>query len=345
VETSKEIHDRMLTNVSDEYEKTIGSFIYDATMPGAVIFAETQAEIEAVESKMDVYNLTSSELTKFVYQRTGIMRKAATIASTTVLITGDVGSTINIGDLVGTDTLNFIVLETKTIEETGSMLVLVGSELPGVVGNVPTNTINQFPVSIDGLNTVTNPTAVDNGYREETDWELIQRYFDKLQRPGKAGNIYHYLEWARSVIGVGDAKVIPQWNGLLTVKVVVIDSNKQPASAGLITEAFNYIEGERPFGADVTVVSAAPLLINLTFTLTLEGGYVEATVIESIKENISLYLQEIAFKSSVVSYAKTGGILIETEGVLDYENLLVNGATANIPIGVEEVAIMGGVNE
>lgn len=345
VETEQQIHERMMYNTEDDYDKTTGQFISDANMAAAVEFSIMQEEIEYVEGLMDVENLEGNDLSRFVYQRTGITRKLATKSVTTVVISGSAGSVINVGDLVGTDTLNFVVLEEAVIPESGQVTVFVSSELYGAIGNVPAGSINRFPVSISGLVNVYNPDSVTNGYEAETDEELLQRYFDKLQRPGKAGNKYHYEEWAKEVVGVGGVRVIPRWAGPLTVKVVVIDSNKQPASEELRQNVFGHIEEERPFGADVTVLSASSVPINITATLTLADGYAEPAVIGTIKNNIVEYLRSLAFKTTFVSYARIGSEIIDSEGVLDYTNLLVNGASANIPIGNEEVAIMGGVNE
>lgn len=341
----EEIHGRMMANVDDDYDKSNGSFIWDSTKVSAIELGVLHEKAEEIQSKQDVENLTDNELTRFVYQRTGIIRKPATKAVTTVIISGSVGSVIQVGDLVGTDTHNFVSLEEKTVGESGTVNVLVESEEFGSVGNVPMGAINRFPVSISGLANVYNPNPVTNGYEAESDSELRQRYYDKLQRPGKAGNKYHYEEWAKSVVGVGDARVIPRWNGPLTVKVVLIDSNRQPASPELVDEVFDYIEEERPFGADVTVVSAAGVPINISVTLSLAPEYVEEDVVQTIAVNLANYLRGLAFKSTFVSYAKIGSEIIDSEGVIDYQDLLVNGGVANIPIGNEEVAIMGGVNE
>ena len=346
METEKEIHSRMLSNVGDEYDKSDGSFIYDATKPAAIEFEKQQQDIAIVQGKMDIENLIGDELARFVYQRTGITRKPATTATTTVVISGAEGSVINQGDLVGTDTLNFVVLESVIIPQSGQVSVLVASQLEGAIGNVPANSINRFPVSIIGLINVFNPEAVRNGYEAETDAELKERYYDKLQRPGKAGNPYHYEEWAKEVIGVGDVRVFPKFNGPLTMKVVIIDANKQPADDGLVSKTLEHISNEMPFGVDeLVVLSATPVPIDITVNLTLASGYTEAMVIGNIKENIETYLKKIAFNTTFVSYAKIGSEIIDSEGVLDYQNLLVNGTIANVPIGVEEIATVGGVNE
>lgn len=335
----------MLSHVDEELDKSTGSFIYDVTKPVAIEFERKEKEIQSVKDKLDIENLTGDELERFVYQKTGITKKVATKATTTVIISGSTGALIKKGDLVGTDTIHFVSLEEKSIDESGLMYVLVECEQFGAIGNVPANSINKFPVTIQGLVNVYNPEKVTNGYDAESDTDLRNRYYDKLQKPAKAGNKYHYEQWAKSVTGVGNARVFPRWNGLLTVKVVIIDSNKQPASLELISDVNQFIENEAPFGADVTVTSATPISININVNLTIAEGYTETQAIESIEDNITNYLQEIAFVETYVSYARLGSIIIESEGVLDYQNLQVNGGTANIPIQEEEVAIIGGVNE
>ena len=345
METEEQIHRRMMNGIDEDYDKSNGGFIWDSTKATVPEFALMQKEVELVEGKLDIENLKSDELTRFIYQRTGVKRKLATTATTTVVISGSEGASIKIGDLVGSDNVNFESLEDKVVGESGLMHVLVESQIFGPIGNIPANSINRFPVSISGLVNVYNSEPVTNGYEAETDAELRQRYYDKLQRPGKAGNKYHYEEWAKEVVGVGGVRVIPRWNGPLTVKVVIIDSNQQVADEELRLRVFDHIETERPFGADVTVVSATGVPINISVTLMLLPDYLEPVVTTTIKKNILDYLNSLAFKTTFVSYAKIGAEIIASEGVQDYQNLLVNLGTSNVPIGNEEVAIMGGVNE
>lgn len=346
-ETELEIHNRMLTKTSDEYDKSDGSFIYDATKPPAIELAYLQEQIEIVESKLDIMNLKDDELERFVYTRTAITRKFATYATSILKIVGAVGTKINVGDLVSTPSgILYEVIESVTIDSTGTINVKVICQSPGAIGNTPANTITILPISIDGVVSITNQSAVTNGYNAETDEELRERYFDKLQRPGKAGNKYHFEEWAKSVVGVGDARCIPRYNGPLSVKVIIIDSNGMPASSELVATTRTLIESEMAFGVeDLAVVGATAVPINLAVTLRLLSSAEMGTVVANIKANIKAYLKELAFKANRVSYAKIGALIIETEGVADYENLLVNGATANVEILDDQVAIVGGVNE
>lgn len=349
--TEENIKREMLANVSNEIDKGERSFTHDALAPAAIKFAETYIDLEVLVGKLDVENLEGEELEKYVFQRTGISRKSATKATTTVTVSGQEGAKISKGDLVGADTVNFISTEDKTIDSTGQMTVLVECELAGSVGNVPAGAIKYFPISIAGLASVTNLEPVTNGYDAESDENLLERYYGRIRTPATSGNKYHYLNWAKEVVGVGDARVVPLWDGPNTVKVIIIDSNKQPASIDLVNAVQEYIdpgingfgEGQAPIGAFCTVVSATDKAIDITFTVTRNANYTVEQIKTNVENNIKEYLKEIAFKEDIVSYAKIGAIILGSKGVLDYTNLLVNEGTSNVAIGNEEVAVLGEV--
>ena len=337
--TEENIKKEMLDNISDEVDKTENKFINNAITPAAIKFAETYIGLDYIASKLDVENLKDDELERFVYQRTGQERKPATKATATVIISGQEGAKISKGDLVGADTVNFISTEDKTIDDTGQMAVNIECESSGTIGNVPAGAIKYFPVSIPGLTSVTNTEPITNGYNAESDESLLERYYERIRTPTTSGNKYHYLNWAKEVTGVGDAKVIPLWNGPGTVKVIIVDSNKNPATEDLITNVFQYIEEERPIGATVTVVSAIAKNVEITAKASLAEGYTIQLVLDRFKEALEEYRKDVAFKDSYISYAAIGNILFTVDGVLDYTDLQLNGAMKNIALGEEEIPI------
>lgn len=346
-ETVQEIHRRMLLNTSDSFDKSNGSFIFDAERAVAIEMSTQQVKIDEALSKQNITNLSDDELHLAVYERTGIEHRKAVKSQTHVIISGSQGASIAKGDLVATDTVNFISLEDKVIDVSGSAYLLVECEQAGNVGNVPIGAINRFPLTIPGLINVYNPNAVENGYEAETDAELLERYFERLQNPGKSGNPAHYKQWAKEVIGVGDAKVFPRFNGPLTMQVVIINQDRLPASIALAEDVYAHIAESMPFGVEeLSVLPAESLVINISVELTLKEGLVEAAVIDQIKSDLTeLYFRTIAFKSDLVSYAKIGAIIIDTEGVLDYQNLLINGGISNIIIPEKSIPVIGGINE
>jgi len=347
-DTVDTIHSTLLSSISDTYQKTEGYPTYDLTRAFAIEALALLTEAQTVESKLDVDNLTGDELTRFVSQRKGITRKAATYATCVLSVTGT--GTIATGNLFeSTGNVQFTATETKTITTSGT--VTVQAVTAGETGNVGANSITAIPVTIAGITAVTNVNAAVGGYAEETDTALRKRYYEALQEPATSGNIYHYKQWAKSVSGVGDAKVFPLWNGDNTVQVVIINSNMGVADSALIATVQAYIdpsisgtgEGQAPIGAYCTVASATGLSINISVTVSLISGYVLADVKTAIENNVISYLKSIAFVQNYVSYAKIGNAIIDTEGVSDYSNLLVNSGTANITVGDKAVAILGTV--
>lgn len=351
MEDRQVILSRMLNSVDNKYDKTEGSFFYDALGPAAIEFEQQNQKTNNLRSKLDIENLNGLELERFIKERTGISRKQATKATTIVKLTGQEGAGINVGDLVASETLNYIVQHNEIIGPDKEIFVLVECEALGTVGNVPVRAIKYFPITISGLNTVVNLEPVTNGYDAESDEDLLQRYYERIKTPATSGNQYHYMNWTKEVAGVGDARVLPLWDGNNTVKVIIIDSNKQPANHDLVASVQDYIdpditglgEGQAPIGAYCTVASATGKEIDITFTAVKDINYTLEQVETSVGDSITEYLKSIAFKESLISYAKIGATVLASAGVLDYSDLKINNGTSNITIADQEVAILGEV--
>lgn len=347
--TKVTIHKEMLQSISDDYDKTVGSFMFDATEPPADKLAEGYMDLDVVVNKLSIDNLKDDDLEQRIYERTGITRKKATFATTLVTVTGQPGGIINKGDKVSSDTVNYTFQESKIIDSSGQTDVLVKCDVAGIIGNAPTNSIKSFPITLQGLTSVTNKDPVTNGYDGEPDAELLKRYYERIQTPPTSGNKAHYKNWAKEVTGVGDAKVFPLWNGDNTVKVVIIDSNKAPANSNLIDDVQNHIDpgitglgdGQAPIGAFCTVESATGLTINVSFSASKDPAYTDQQRLNSVEENLTSFFKESSFVESIISYAKIGAIILESDGILDYENLRINGGTANLALSDIEVPVLG----
>lgn len=348
VETEQQIHERMMYNVDDAYDKSPGSFIWEANMAAAIEFSTAQEEIEYVESLMDVENLVGDELARFVNQRTGQERRMATHAIGTVEVEGN--GLVRPNDLFQTSIgVQFEVTAEKLIQGIGQ--VPVRSVLPGSIGNVPAGQIIEIPVSLAGINNVTNSVPTGDGYEEESDDELRQRYYDRIQTPATSGNKWHYRNWAKEVSGVGAVRIVPLWAGPNTVKVIVIDSTMQSVSELLVKAIQDHIDpgktglgdGAAPIGAFCTVVSAIERPILVSFNVVMVQGYDDQLIIDAVSGKITAYLKHIAFQQNFISYAQIGGLILESDGVIDYSNLIVNDGIDNIILTDEEVATLGGV--
>jgi uncharacterized phage protein gp47/JayE len=339
--TKEEIMERMFAQIPNEYDKSEGSIIYDAVVGVATALEDSYIEMETIIDKAFAETAYGEYLDKITAEL-GVYRKPATKATTTVTVSGTDGTVIPAGTRFFVDSIYFVSTESKTISGTVAS-VMVECEEAGTIGNVPANSIVNFE-PIAGVTSVTNPDPVTNGTDEETDDELRERYFEKVQTPATSGNAQHYINWCKEVAGVGDAKVFPLWNGNGTVKCVIINSNKRAADASLVSEVADHIELNRPIGADVTVESATELAINVSVEVILIPGYDLPTVQTSLTTVLTDFLKEIAFKTDYVSYALVGSKILEVPGVSDYSNLTLNGGTSNVTIGNTQVAVVGTVN-
>jgi uncharacterized phage protein gp47/JayE len=339
--TKEEIMGRMLSAISNDYDKSEGSFIYDAVAAIATALEDGYIELDNILDKTFVDTAYDEYLDK-ITEKMGIYRKPSTKATTNLTITGTNGTVIPIGARFFVDSVYFTSTESKTITS-GSASVLVECETPGTIGNVPANSIvNYEPIS--GVTSVTNLNPVTNGTDTETNEELREIYTEQVRTPATSGNVQHYINWCREVVGVGDAKILPLWNGNGTVKCVIVNGNKRAADNTLVNLVTTNVEGKRPIGATVTVVSATELPINISVDIDVLPDLDLTTLQEDIIQTLEDYFQVIAFKSEYISYALVGSKILSVPGVMDYRNLTLNGGTASVTVGNTQVAVVGTVN-
>ena len=336
----EQILSRLLSKISDEFDKAVGSFFYDVNQPVSDEVAQIYTRAEEILKNGFALTATGTYLDSKVAEQ-GITRKPATYSSVLVTVTGTPGAYISKGDKVASDTITFTVDETKSLDETGTATAPAVCDVSGKIGNVPVGAINRFPVTLSGLVSVTNTEPATDGFDEETDEELRTRYFAKVSLPATSGSKYHYVMWAKEVSGVGDAKCLPLWNGNGTVKVIIINSDKGIASEELISEVVNHIEENRPIGAEVTVESAEPLVIDISVSLVLANGVDVDAAKDKVSESITKYLQKNAFSSTYISYAQIGGCILSCDEVNDYGSLTMNGGVENISVSDIQVPIFG----
>lgn len=343
------IHNELLSDIDDGYQKTQGFPTWDITRAFALGIKKVWDFAYEIFDKQDVDNLTGDELTKFVFQRRGIVRKAANAAIGTIKIVMGSG-TITAGDLFASGGgIQFKATESKDVVQGDT--VAIKAVIAGTSGNVATGSITKMPVTIAGISDIINEAKTVDGYNTETDDDLRERYYEALREPVTSGNVYHYKQWAKSISGVGDAKVIGCWNGNNTVKVIIINSDRLPADNTLVKRVQDYIdpeskgigEGEAPVGAYCTVASAVNFPVNINLSVNLTSGYNQDQVIAAIKATITSYLASIAFQKDSVSYAKIGAEIIDLSCITDYDNLTINDVQTKLTINNDAVATLGTV--
>lgn len=346
METKKNILERLknyYTEVAgDKVNLVEGGFVWD-------ILSSNSKEFEKAYAEMDLGIEAAFPQTSWgpwltmKSEEHGVIRREATNSSVILTITGQAGITVPEGSLFSTnDGKNFLSIESKKIEDNGTVDIKAQSQDTGENYNVDANTITKIPVSIYGVSAVNNQNPAYDGFDEEDDETLLKRLLFKVRMPATSGNNYHYMTLATEVAGVGEVSVIDLWNGNGTVKVIITDANNNIASADLIEKVQTYIEAQRIIGATVTVVSVTELKLNITLKVTKGTAN-----IEGIKNAINNYFKESVFKTEYVSYAQIGSIILQnatTTGVLDYADLRINDDIENIPLTSEQLPVVSEVS-
>ena len=347
----EQVHQNMLDNIDARYQKTTGFPAYDFTRAFALAVLSLDNDISIAESKLDLENLTGTELDDYIRQHRGLSRKYATYATATLRIVTGAGE-ITAGDLFSTASgVQFYAVSDGTYAQGDTFTVR--AYVGGTSGNVGPNTITYMPVTIAGIAEVTNDEAATGGFDAESDEEFRERYYDDLQNPNNGSNQQAYIAWAMSVAGVGKVRIFPQAFGQNTVEVCIVDPNAEPATEDVIGQVQELIDpkkngdgsGEAPIGAVCTVTTATELAVNVSATMVVEDSTSVEAVTPAVEEAITKYLREIAFEkgTTYVSFTQVAGRINGVEGVIDHSDLLLNGVGNNVALGERQTPVLGEV--
>lgn len=304
----------------------------------------------------DVYNTSSLNAATgaILYKlggNDGLSVYSEEFATGSITVTGTPGYELLPGFLLATESgVRFATTKEVTLSAEGSGTVEIKSVAMGEAGNVPAGAIHIVVNPNPDILSITNAEQTQDGRDRETDAAFRERVLQRRQNPGTSGNKADYLRWSREVPGVGASKVFPLWAGPKTVKVVIADADKLPASVALVQEVQTYIdpapgqgEGQAPIGAVVTVAAAVAKTIHISAMVVLAAGYTLQSVLNSFEQKVEDWRGNAAFGVTYVSHAVVGALLLGTEGVIDYSALTLNGGTGNVPLGAEEVPLIGTV--
>lgn len=331
---------RMLNNLDSKIDKREGSVAFDMLSPKAIELAQAYISLNQVLDYGFVNTTYGSYLDNKVSEA-GLTRYAALTATGSITFTGTTnGVIIPKGSIVYTNSGIQFTTDTACTITSGTATVTITAVTAGISGNVANGLITNTQVS---QITCTNAAATIGGSDIETDPALLKRYLDRVQKPGTSGNISDYYNWATSVIGIGDAKVEPLWNGNGTVKVIVISTSKQQVDSTTLTNVTNTINTNKPIGATVTVISAIDKIINISATLTLQAGVTAISLQQPITDAIASYFTSATFVDTEIKYSKVGAMILSINGVVDYSNLQINGGTVNIPLTDTDIPTVGTV--
>ncbi len=357
------VHERMLSNFQD-VSTLEGDFIYDATRPTAEQIAELKQLGLQNNLKIAFPQTSYGTYLEWLGECKGVFKNQPTKAIGTITFTGVQGTIITKGTIVTTiatdekQSIEFELLETKTIGENETVDIKAESRIVGTIGNVSKGSISVLLGSISGVKSVTNKEDFRGGTDIEDEEHFRERVLVAEQEDKLSGASSDYIRWAKEVDGVGYAYVVPEWAGAGTVKVLILDKNRKAATQELIDKVQEYIypnveegqnrNGKAPIGAIVTIATPQTLLINVKASFVFSNGFSQETVLNILKNKIDKYLDKIDIGGTVsynAIYSLAGSMMLADEGIQDFSNLTINDGTTNIILNDQVVGIGEIINE
>ncbi|EGT4066981.1 TPA: baseplate J/gp47 family protein [Clostridioides difficile] len=363
-EDEDSVHERMLSNFQD-VSTLEGDFIYDATRPTAEQIAELKQLGLQNNLKIAFPQTSYGTYLEWLGECKGVFKNQPTKATGVITFTGVQGTIITKGTIVTTiatdekQSIEFELLETKTIGENETVDIKAESRIVGTIGNVSKGSISVLLGSISGVKSITNKEDFRGGTDIEDEEHFRERVLVAEQEDKLSGASSDYIRWAKEVDGVGYAYVVSEWAGAGTVKVLILDKNRKAATQELIDKVQEYIyplnteegqnrDGKAPIGAIVTIATPQTLLINVKASFVFSNGFSQETVLNILKNKIDKYLDKIDIGGTVsynAIYSLTGSMMLADEGIQDFSNLTINDGTTNIILNDQVVGIGEIINE
>ncbi|WP_039227490.1 baseplate J/gp47 family protein [Clostridium novyi] len=342
-EDSKDILNRMLSYLEIDVSKCEGTLIHDALAPAAYELEDTREDLDdcldAVFAKTALENGYSDEL-EMRAEEHGVFRKQGKCATTYITFYGAKGTKIEEGTLVQTQLgIRFKTTKEDTIKDNRTVVIPVQALEEGTKYNVKAKEINQLPIALIGIDKVENLSEVANGRDTETDEQLYNRLILKVRTPATSGNKNEYKLWAMETSGVGNAIVIPRWQGRGTVKVVIVDSNGKAPSSEIINNVTKHIEDVRPIGADVTITGITEVGLNISVKVIANKSDLQE-IKKDIQTNIQDYLKSISLKTDTVRYNRIVNCVLNVAKVTDFTELKINDDIKDIKLEKDSIAIL-----
>ena len=347
-QTYEAILSRMISRVTTKYpnlDDREGSIVFDALAPAALELAIMYTELDNVRNESFVGTATRE------YILIGCEQMGMDISvfdASAGIHKGVFDLQVPIGSRWNCDLYNFVVTEYIGVEDEYHAYRMECE----TVGTAPNNQTGDLTPITDAPHNLTYAQIVEcliEGENETPDEAIRQAYFDYVNSIATDGNVNQYYVWCNEFDGIGNAKVIPLWNGSNTVKVSILNASNRKASDTLISEFQEFLDpniegmgnGVAPIGAFVTVTTATEIPIDISATVKMKDGFTDTSKINETLEN---YFAEIAYEKSNIAYMTVGAAILDAEGVDFITDLKIGGGTSDIMVGTEEIGVLGTTN-
>ena len=361
--SEEEIHEKMLSNLPEDIDKSEGGFPWDFTRPTAIEIAELK-EYVLVEVLKSLSPVTCEEsyLLDYHADGRGLVRRESVNATGYVTVTAKAGLVIPLGYGFSTEaddegnTIDFVTTEEVTVDSLGNAKIPIEAAEGGSASNVGVNTIvlhagDETGELLDEIISVTNEEAVTGGLDEEDDDTLRERIveYDRSHDISYVGNVADYKRWALSVPGVGAVTVIPAKDDSGIIKIILMDQNGVPASKQIQDAVYDYImrpdsESDRlaPPNAVLEITAPETVVVNISAVVYLREAEI-GDVQNDLKAALQSYLLNVSSNDSAVRISAINSIIGSVSGIYDYDSVQINGVSKNVYLESGQMPVLGTV--
>lgn len=346
--TYENILHRLIERVRSKYpnvDTREGSIIFNALAPAAVELAIAYIALDTTLAESFV-KTASRPYILLACEESGIDINMFEAHAGT--FKGEFDVEVPIGSRWNCDLHNYVVTE-QLASDNEYFAYAMKCETVGSGANTTFGSLTAITDVPNGLTYAEVTACLIEGENEYSDEEVQEYYYNFVNSTISDGNTKQYEQWCEDYDGIGGYKVFPLWNGANTVKVSILSSSNRKASDTLLNEYQNYLDpgitgmgdGKAPIGAFVTVSTATEVPMAVNATITMKPGYSDTS---SIDAALTDYFAQISYDKRQVAYMSVGAIILNVEGVDSVNDLLINGSTADIQLGEEEIPTLSVTN-
>lgn len=272
------ILDRMLSRVSNQFDKREGSVIFDTHSPTAIELQILYLELDTILK--EAYGDTASR--EFLIRRCA-ERGITPYEATQAVLKGEftptnmelIGKRFNIGES------NFIA-----VEKIADGVYKMQCEDAGIIGNQQLGVM--LPIEyIDGLETAVLTEVLIPGESEEDTEDLRKRYFDSFSEKAFGGNVQDYLEKTNAIAGVGSTKVTRVWNGDIQPAAMIPNAKVKAWYAEIkktvSTEVLNWLSTVYTAAEQKKLTTGGTVLLTI---VNSDYGVASDTLIQTVQNTI-----------------------------------------------------------
>lgn len=340
--TFERILSDMLSYVSDrnpDLDTREGSIIYTALAPIAMELETAYHDMDMVLNETFLETASKEYLVKHGNQL-GVNLNDATYGH----YKGEFNVDVEIGSRFNLDEFNYAVIGklSDPTDEHPYYTFELTCETSGAAPNTYLGDLTPITYVKDLKHAKLTDVLIYGEDEEETE-AFRYRLQTHLKNPPINGNTSQYDEWLSEYDGVGKYRVIPCWNGVNTVKLVILDAMNKGASDELLAQVQQYLDpptstinddtsasdypqgrgmgnGQATIGAIITVDTASETAVTINCKLVLKSGYSSPV---GVKEAVETYLNEIALNNTAVAYMPISAAIYGAESVADVTSLTI----------------------